>query len=169
MTDRLLKSEEDPVTRRELLAAAMDDIYATVLRQAYFVLFELAAHRAVLANATAEELCDLYTENLEEQFGSSVDIASEFRYEWLSIPHLYTTPFYCYAYSFGQLMVLALYRRFLEEGESFKPGYLRLLSYGGSASPADVLAEMGIDIADASFWQGGFEVVRGMIEELKTL
>ena len=169
MTDRLLKSEQDPVTRRELLAAAMDDIYATVLRQSYFVRYELSAHEAVLANANAEELCDLYMENLADQFGDSLDLAPEFRYEWLSIPHLFTTPFYCYAYSFGQLLVLALYRRFLEQGEAFKPGYLRLLSYGGSASPDEVLGEMGIDIADSAFWQGGFEVVRGMLEELKTL
>ena len=70
---------------------------------------------------------------LQEQFGDSVEVAPEFRYEWLSIPHIYQTPFYCYAYSFGQLLVLALYRRYQEEGEAFKPGYLRLLSYGGSA------------------------------------
>ena len=84
---------------------------------------------------------------------------AEFRYEWLSIPHIYQTPFYCYAYSFGQLLVLALYRRFQEEGEAFKPGYLRLLSYGGSARPEDILAEVGIDITDRAFWQGGFDLV----------
>lgn len=169
MTDRLLQSERDPMIRREFLAAAMDDIYATVLRQSYFVLFELKAHEAVLENATAEQLCDLYQENLLEHFGDSVDVSAEFRYEWLSIPHIFATPFYCYAYSFGQLLVLALYQRYLEEGEAFKPGYLKLLAYGGSVSPADVLDEMGIDIADPEFWQGGFEVVRGMLDELKAL
>ncbi len=65
--------------------------------------------------------------------------------------------------------MLALYRRYLDEGDAFKPGYLELLSYGGSASPADMLAEMGIDINDADFWQGGFDVVASMLDELKSL
>jgi oligoendopeptidase F len=167
MTDRLLREETDPLARRELLASAVDDVYATVLRQAYFVLFEIEAHAAIRAGRSTEELSDLYLEKLREQFGDSVEVAPEFRYEWLSIPHLYQTPFYCYAYSFGQLLVLALYRRFQEQGEAFKPGYLRLLSYGGSARPEHILAEVGIDMTDRSFWQGGFDLVRERIDELE--
>jgi oligoendopeptidase F len=167
MTDRLLREESDPLARRELLAAAVDDVYATVLRQAYFVLFEIEAHEAVRAGLSTEEISDLYMAKLAEQFGDSVEVAPEFRYEWLSIPHIYQTPFYCYAYSFGQLLVLALYRRFQEEGEAFKPGYLRLLSYGGSARPEHILAEVGIDVTDRSFWQGGFDLVRERIDELE--
>ena len=169
MTDQLLSKERDPLVRRELLAAAVDDIYATVMRQAYFVRFEIDAHEAVMQNKTADDLCDLYMENLREQFGDSLELAPEFRYEWVSIPHLYNTPFYCYAYSFGQLLVLALYRRYQQEGEAFKPGYLRLLSQGGTGSPADLLSEMGIDITDAAFWQEGFEVVKDMIAELESI
>ncbi len=167
MTDRLLREETDPLARRELLASAVDDVYATVLRQAYFVLFEIEAHAAIRAGRSTEELSDLYMEKLREQFGDSVEVAPEFRYEWLSIPHIYQTPFYCYAYSFGQLLVLALYRRFQEQGEAFKPGYLRLLSYGGSARPEHILAEVGIDMTDRSFWQGGFDLVRERIDELE--
>lgn len=167
MTDRLLREETDPLARRELLAASVDDVYATVLRQAYFVLFEIEAHAAIRDGRSTEELSDLYMEKLREQFGDSVDVAPEFRYEWLSIPHIYQTPFYCYAYSFGQLLVLALYRRFQEAGEAFKPGYLRLLSYGGSARPEHILAEVGIDMTDRSFWQGGFDLVRERIDELE--
>ncbi len=169
ITDRLLAEETDPMVRRELLAAAVDDVYATVMRQTYFVRFELAAHEAILANKSADDLFDLYLENLSEQFGDSMVITPEFRYEWVSIPHLFNTPFYCYAYSFGQLLVLALYRRYQQEGDAFKPGYLRLLSYGGAARPEEILNEMGIDITDAAFWQGGFDVVRGMIEELRSI
>jgi oligoendopeptidase F len=167
MTDRLLREESDPLARRELLAAAVDDVYATVLRQAYFVLFEIEAHDAIRAGRSTDELCELYMSKLREQFGDSVDVAPEFRYEWLSIPHIYQTPFYCYAYSFGQLLVLALYRRYQEEGDAFKPGYLRLLSYGGSARPENILAEVGIDMTDRSFWQGGFDLVRERIDELE--
>ncbi|MEA2693827.1 MAG: oligoendopeptidase [Acidobacteriota bacterium] len=169
MTDRLLRDERDPLTRREILATAVDDVYATVLRQSYFVLFETEAHAAILAGKSMEDLNGLYMEMLREQFGDSVSVAPEFQYEWLCIPHLYNTPFYCYAYSFGQLLVLALYRRFQEEGESFKPGYLKLLSYGGSARPQQILAEMGIDITDPAFWQSGFDLVRERIDELERL
>ncbi len=169
ITDRLLAEETDPIARRELLAAAVDDVYATVMRQAYFVSFELAAHRAIMANKSADDLFDLYLENLGEQFGDSMVVAPELRYEWVSIPHLFNTPFYCYAYSFGQLLVLALYRRYQQEGDAFKPGYFRLLSYGGSARPEKILSELGIDMADADFWQGGFDVVRDMIAELKSI
>jgi oligoendopeptidase F len=169
MTDRLLRDEKDPLTRRELLAAAVDDVYATVLRQAYFVLFEREAHEAILAGRSVEDICDLSMEKLRQQFGDSVDIAPEFRYEWLSIPHIYQTPFYCYAYSFGQLLVLALYRRFQEEGEAFKPGYLKLLAYGGSERPEKILSEVGIDITDRAFWQGGFDLVRARIDELEAI
>lgn len=169
MTDRLLAEEEDPLTRRELLAAFVDDIYATVLRQTYFVLFELTAHEAIGNGASLDELSRLYEENLEEQFEGSVEVASEFQYEWLSIPHIFHTPFYCYAYSFGQLLVLALYRRYQEEGDAFKPGYLKLLSYGGSARPQEILEEVDIDITDPAFWQGGFTVVEERIQELEAI
>jgi oligoendopeptidase F len=169
MTDRLLREEPDPLARRELLAAAVDDVYATVLRQAYFVLFEQEAHEAILAGRSVEDISEMYMGKLVEQFGDSVEIAPEFRYEWLSIPHIYQTPFYCYAYSFGQLLVLALYRRFQEEGEAFKPGYLRLLSYGGSARPEAILKEVGIDMTDRAFWQGGFDLVKERIDEMERL
>jgi oligoendopeptidase F len=169
MTDRLLREEADPLARRDLLASAVDDVYATVLRQSYFVLFELEAHKAILAGRSIEDLNEIYLANLAEQFGDSVDVGPEFRYEWLSIPHIYQTPFYCYAYSFGQLLVLALYRRYQEQGDAFKPGYLKLLSYGGSARPQEILAEVGIDMTDRSFWQGGFDLVRQRIDELESI
>ncbi|HEU4525244.1 MAG TPA: M3 family metallopeptidase, partial [Gemmatimonadales bacterium] len=167
LTERLVREEADPAARRELLVAAIDDVYATVLRQAYFVLFERQAHAAVMAGRSSEELGELYLTLLREQFGDSVEVPDEFRHEWLSIPHLYQTPFYCYAYSFGQLLVLALYRRYRQEGESFKPGYLRLLSWGGAARPVEILAEAGIDPTDRDFWRQGLAVVGGMIDELE--
>jgi len=169
ITDRLLREESDPLARRDLLASAVDDVYATVLRQSYFVRFELEAHQAILAGRSLEDLNEIYLANLAEQFGDSVLVAPEFRYEWLSIPHIYQTPFYCYAYSFGQLLVLALYRRYQEQGAAFKPGYLKLLSYGGSARPEAILAEVGIDMTDRSFWQGGFDLVRQRIDELEAI
>ncbi len=169
LTERLLAAETDPMVRRELLATAVDDMYATVMRQAYFVVFEKAAHEAVLQNASPADLSATYLDQLRQQLGDSVDVDDIFQHEWLMIPHIYHTPFYCYAYSFGQLLVLALYRRYQQEGEAFKPGYLNLLATGGSQDPAHILATMGIDIADPDFWQGGFDIGRDMIDELQAL
>jgi oligoendopeptidase F len=169
MTDKLLAEEKDPAVRRDILAGAVDDIYATVMRQAYFVLFEKEAHAAILKNKSAKELNEIYMANLAEQFGDSVEIGEEFQHEWVSIPHIYSTPFYCYAYSFGQLLVLALYRRYQQEGDAFKLGYLKILAYGGSARPETILREAGIDITDPTFWQGGFDVIREMIDELESI
>ena len=169
LTEQLLEQEDDPLVRREILASSVDDMYATVMRQAYFVIFERDAHQAVLENKSPEDLYALDMDNLREQFGDSVELSDEFRYEWVSIPHIYNTPFYCYAYSFGQLLVLSLYRRYQQEGEAFKPGYLRLLARGGSARPEEILREVGIDMSDPAFWQGGFDVIRDMIDQLEAL
>lgn len=169
LTDKLLATETDPLVRRELLASSVDDMYATVMRQAFFVIFENDAHAAIMQNKSPDELNAMYMENLREQFGDSVELAPEFQYEWVSIPHIFYTPFYCYAYAFGQLLVLALYRRYQTEGEAFKPGYLKLLAYGGAARPEEILREAGINIADPAFWQGGFDVIGEMIDEMETL
>ncbi|MCC9076364.1 M3 family oligoendopeptidase [Litorilinea aerophila] len=167
LTERLLTEEQDPLVRRNILVKSLDDMYATVLRQAYFVLFEREAHAAIMDNKSPEDLYAMYMANLAEQFGDSVEVSDEFRYEWVSIPHIYHTPFYCYAYSFGQLLVLALYRRYQQEGEAFKPGYLRMLARGGSARPEEILQEAGIDMTDPAFWQGGFDVIRDLIDQLE--
>ena len=169
MNEQLLAAEKDPLVRREILAASVDDIYATVMRQAYFVMFERSAHQAIQENVSPKELDRLYLENLQEQFGDSVEVSDEFQYEWISIPHIYHTPFYCYAYSFGQLLVLSLYRRYQQEGDAFMPGYLKLLAYGGSARPQEILEGAGIDMTDPAFWQAGFDVIRDMIDELDTM
>ena len=169
VTERLLERESDPLARRELLAHAMSDLYATVVRQSYFVLFERQAHDAVLAGRSLQDLRELYLKNLAEQFGDSVEVAPEFCDEWVSIPHIFHTPFYCYAYSFGQLLVLSLFRRYQEEGESFVPTYLKMLAHGGSAPTEEVLQEAGVDMTDPEFWRGGFAVIENLLEELERL
>jgi oligoendopeptidase F len=169
LTDRLLEQEPDAGVRRDLLVHALDDAYATVTRQAFFVLFEREAHELIARGATADELSAAYMENLREQFGDAVTLSDEFQREWMSIPHIYRTPFYCYAYSFGQLLVLSLYQRYREQGPAFVPAYLRILAYGGSKSPAYILSEAGIDMASAAFWQGGFQVIGRLIDELEAM
>ncbi len=169
LLERLLEEEPDPAVRRDILARFVDDTYATVMRQAYFVLFEREAHALVEEGRTTDWIAERYLANLQEQFGDAVELSDEFRWEWVSIPHIYRTPFYCYAYSFGQLLVLALYRQFKMQGQTFVPNYLNILAAGGAQSPGAILSQAGIDIASAAFWQGGFEVIEDMIRELETL
>jgi oligoendopeptidase F len=157
--------------RAILLASQIDDLYATIMRQAYFTLFEIEAHKSITEkNANINEVSDMYVQNLEEQFGDSVTISDDFRWEWLYIPHLYHTPFYCYAYSFGNLLVLSLYHQFKKEGKSsFVPKYYKLLSTGGSRKTEDILSEIGIDISSRDFWQQGFDLVEKNVQELRDL
>lgn len=169
LTEKLLAEETDEAVRRDILFKQMDDAFATILRQVYFALFEREAHAMVVKNASTEELCTAYMANLQEQFGDSVEISEEFKWEWVSIPHIYHTPFYVYAYAFGQLLVFSLYQQYKAEGESFKPKYLKILSSGGAEAPERILAEAGIDIRSAKFWQGGFDVLSRMVDELEKL
>jgi len=169
LTEKLLAEETDEAVRRDILFKQMDDAFATILRQIYFAIFERDAHALVQKNASTDELCALYMENLKEEFGDSVELSEEFKWEWVSIPHIYHTPFYVYAYAFGQLLVFSLYQQFKAEGESFKPKYLKILSSGGSEAPEKILAEAGIDIRSSKFWQGGFDVLSRMVDELEKL
>ena len=167
LMDRLLAEEDDPAVRLDLLAGSIDDVYATILRQAYFVMFERDAHQMVANGKTMDDLNRHYLTNLSRQFGDSVDISEDFQHEWICIPHIYHTPFYCYAYSFGQLLALSLYQQYKEEGSGFEPKLLKILTYGGSASPSHILSEAGINMADPDFWRSGFKVIEGMIDELE--
>jgi len=169
MVDKLLAEESDEAVRRDLLFRQVDNAYATIMRQAYFALFELEAHEMIHNNASVDELADIYMKNLKNQFGNAVDVSEEFRWEWVSIPHIYNVPFYVYAYAFGQLLVLSLYQQYKAEGESFKPRYLKILSAGGSDAPVRILSNAGIDVYKAEFWQGGFDMIADLVTQLEAL
>ncbi len=169
LVDHLLEIENDPDVRRDILFGQMDDAYATIMRQAYFALFERQAHERVHEGAAVDDLSGIYLDNLKDQFGDSLDLSEDFRFEWLAIPHFYFAPFYVYAYSFGQLLVLSLYKQYKEEGESFIPRYIEILSAGGSASPNETLTSAGIDMREGAFWQGGFDVVKKSLEQLEAI
>jgi len=169
LIDKLLAEEKDESVRRDILFKQMDDAYATIMRQSYFAMFEKTAHEMVQKNASVDDLSNAYLENLKEQFGDSIELSDDFKWEWVGIPHIYQVPFYVYAYAFGQLLVLALYQQFKAEGESFKPKYLKILSAGGSEAPEKILSEAGINIRDPKFWQGGFDVLEKLVSELEKL
>jgi len=169
LVDQMLAEETDENVRRDLLFKQVDDAYATIQRQAFFAMFEKQAHQMVMDGASVDEISEVYMENLKTQFGDAVETAEEFKYEWVSIPHIYQVPFYVYAYAFGQLLVLSLYQRYKAEGETFKPKYIQLLSAGGSEAPMKILADAGVDVHKPEFWQGGFDVLNTMVDQLEKL
>ena len=169
LVDLLLEKEDDPRLKAQILFDQLDDHYATIERQAYFARFEIAAHDALFAGEPLEAAHHAYQQTLEDQFGDAVEVPEAFRFEWMMVPHFYNTPFYVYAYSFGQLLVLSLYARYREEGAAFIPRLKRILAAGGSRPPVELLKSEGFEIADPGFWQAGYRVIAEEVERLKAL
>ena len=169
LVDHMIAEDPDPELKKLLLFRQMDDAYATIIRQAFFAMFERVAHDMVHNGASVDEISEAYLENLKLQFGDSVELSDDFRMEWSVVPHFYETPFYVYAYTFGQLLVLSLYQQYLNEGESFIPGYIEILEAGGSDSPERILKRAGIDFTKRAFWQGGFDVLSASMDALESL
>ncbi len=132
--------------------------------------FELAAHKMRAEGLlSAEDYCRLWWEQNARLFGDRLQMIEPYRWGWSYIGHFIHSRFYCYSYVFGELLVLALYQKYLEEGEPFVPRYLELLGKGGSQPPGELLKPFGIDLADPDFWQKGYDFVRGLLEELRVL
>ena len=169
--DTLRSRLESPRERLALLAEKIEDTFATVFRQATMYRFEQAAHRRRRAEGElpVERLNEIWQTTMQEMFGPSLRLGEEHRWWWLYIPHVYHTPFYVYAYAFGELLVLALYARYRREGAPFIDKYLSLLAAGGSKRPAEIVRALDIDVADPVFWQGGMDLIRAMVDEAKSL
>jgi oligoendopeptidase F len=159
----------DKKTRKALLVEKMADSYATILRQNYIVMFEKEAHEKIPGGIRVEELNKIYLDNLKEQFGGSVVVADDFKYEWAYVSHIFETPFYCYAYNFGQLVSYYLYSRYKSEGKGFVKVIEKILGAGGSRDPDLVLKEVGIDMGDRNSWLSAFGVVEEWQKELENL
>ncbi len=155
--------------KKIMLSEKIDDLYATILRQSFFTIFEVDAHKQIGEGTTIEEISKTYLQNLRVQFGNSVSLTDDFAIEWSCIPHFYHTPFYCYAYSFGNLLALSLFQRYKKEGKDFVPSYISILSAGGSKKPEKLLSEYGLDITSPKFWQEGFDYVKKQVNTLASL
>ena len=155
--------------KKAMLSEKIDDLYATILRQSFFTIFEVDAHKQIGEGTTIDEISKTYLQNLKVQFGNSVSISDDFAIEWSYIPHFYHTPFYCYAYSFGNLLALSLFQRYKKEGKDFVPAYMSILEAGGSKKPEKLLSEYGFDIRSPKFWQEGFDYIKEQVKTLSSL
>ncbi len=152
-----------------MLAEKIDDLYATIMRQSFFTIFEVTAHEQIDKGSTIEQISNTYLENIKSQFGTAVEVSDDFAVEWSCIPHFFHTPFYCYAYSFGNLLTLSLFQRYLKEGKDFVPSYIEILTAGGTQKPETLLDKYGFDIRSSKFWQQGFDYIDSQIHELESL
>jgi oligoendopeptidase F len=163
---RLLDAADTPASRLALLAENIEGSIATVFRQTAMNRFEELVHtaRRTEGELSVERFGELWHESQVEMLGDAVEITDGYRMWWSYIPHFMGTPGYVYAYAYGQLLALSVYRRYLEEGESFVPRYLELLSAGGSRSPEALAAIAGLDLEDPAFWTKGLDLVREQLE-----
>jgi oligoendopeptidase F len=168
---RLMKEESDPKVRLGLLCGKLEDAFATVFRQVAMTRFEQSLHAARRGEGelAIDRVNELWMEANEPMFGDSVHLSQDYACWWLYIPHFVHSPFYCYAYAYGELLVLALLRRYDEEGDDFVPRYLDLLRAGGSDTPVALLGRMGIDVGDPDFWDGGLALLEEMVSEAEAL
>jgi oligoendopeptidase F len=163
---RLLEAAEDPRSRLALLAEHLEGSIATVFRQVAMNRFEELAHgaRREQGELSVQRIGELWHDAQTEMLGDSVEVTEGYRTWWSYVPHFIHTPGYVYAYAYGQLLALSVYRRYLEEGEAFVPRYLELLAAGGSRSPEGLAAIAGLDLADAGFWRQGLDLVRDQLD-----
>jgi oligoendopeptidase F len=168
---RMLDAAPDDDARLSLLAERIDGAIATVFRQMAMNRFEHLIHtrRRSEGELSVDRICESWVESQAELFGDSVEITDGYRMWWSYVPHFINTPGYVYAYAYGQLLALSVYSRYLQEGESFAPSYLELLSAGGSRTPEELGAMVGIDLADPGFWDSGLALVEQQLRDAEEL
>jgi len=170
LTDKFLKEMDDKDAKISLLTSKLEDIFATSHRQNMFSRFEVKTHKIISERLmSSDELCKAYREELEEMFGDSVAYSDIYNWEWASIPHMLNVPFYVYAYNFANLLVIALYQQYLDEGDTFVPKFKEFLGSGSSASPSELTRTMGVDINNPDFWRQSMKYIERMINQLEDL
>jgi len=166
----LLAGETDPGRRKIMLAAKVEDMLNTVVRQIAFVTFEQKVHdERREAELTPDRLAEIWLDVQRESLGPGLRLDGVYRHYWSYIPHFIHTPFYVYAYAFGDCLVNSLYAVYEDAHQGFADRYLAMLRAGGTLRHRELLAPFGLDAADPSFWSRGLSIVAGFIDELERL
>jgi oligoendopeptidase F len=168
---RLLQLYPEPRTRLAMLCSKIEDGFATVFRQVVLTRFEQLLHQArrERGELTAEQINELWLAANKPMHGDVVKLTDGYAWWWMYIGHFIHVPFYCYAYAFGELLVLALVQKYKQDGPAFVPRYLELLSAGGSDAPHVLLGKMGVDVNDPGFWELGLRLLGDMVSEAEAL
>jgi oligoendopeptidase F len=167
---KLLAGTRDGKERKAMLAAKVEDMINTVVRQIAFYTFERAVHtERKSGELTAERIGELWLDVQRESLGPAIELKPGYETFWVYIPHFIHTPFYVYAYAFGDCLVNSLYAVYERANEGFVERYLAMLSAGGTKPYAELLAPFGLNARDPTFWQGGLGVIERMITELESL
>ncbi len=163
---RLLERAETPESKLSLLAESIEGSIATVFRQIAMNQFEDRMHteRREHGELALDHIGELWAQSQQELLGDAVEVTEGYRTWWSYVHHYISVPGYVYAYAYGQLLALAVYGRYEEEGEAFVPAYLELLEAGGSRSPEELGAIVGIDLADPGFWDRGLALVERQLD-----
>lgn len=166
-----VQAQASPKDRLALYAEKIEGAFATIPRQTAMFRFEQAIHnhRRTQGELTAEDFGNHWQREVQAMFGDSVELGEEHRAWWSYVGHFTGTPFYVYAYSFGELLVLSLYQQAQKEGAAFAEKYLDMLRAGGSLTPQELVSNVGVDLDDPQFWQGGFDVLAGLVERFESL
>ena len=169
--DKLKEREDDPHALLDLLVGRIDDTVSTVFRQIALNRFEHAIHTARRdeGELPVERLSELWSTEQRRMLGDAVEVTEDYGTWWSYIPHFIGVPGYVYAYAFGYLFSLAIYRRYLDEGDSLVEPYLDLLRAGGSAPPAELASRLGFDIGDPGFWAAGLDAIGVLVDEAEQL
>lgn len=166
----MLDAETEPKRRRILLAGKVEDMLNTVVRQIAFHGFERRVHHErASGEVSSERLCDIWMEAQSDSLGPAFRFDADYRPFWAYIPHFIHTPFYVYAYAFGDCLVNSLYGVFAGGHPGFQEKYLDMLRAGGTLRHGDLLAPFGLDATDPDFWKRGLKVVSGFIDELEAM
>ena len=163
---RLLERASSPSSRLSLLAESIENTIATVFRQVAMNRFEDSIHSARRDDGElpSERFGELWAESQVELLGDSVEVTEGYLSWWSYVPHFVNAPGYVYAYAYGELLALAVYRRYEEEGPDFVSAYLELLSTGGSRPPEELASIVGLDLTDPAFWDDGLALVEAQLE-----
>ncbi len=164
LAKRLIDESDDKIP---VLVRMLDNQFATIVRQAYLTMFERDAHKLLTEGASTGELNGEYLKNLKRHLSPEVRVGDKFGTEWMGVPHIFHSPFYCYSYSFGNLLVLYLYNEYLGDGRGFQENYLKLLSAGGSKCPGDILDGAGFGLPGKRVWRDGFKSIEQEIRMLE--
>lgn len=169
--DRIMAEEKDPKVRLAMLCSQCEDAFSTVFRQVAFNRYEDAVHNARRKEGelSVEQLGELFQAKLQAMFGDALTLTDEHKVWWSYVGHFLHTPGYVYAYSFGNLLALSVYHRYLEQGPKFVDQYLDFLAAGGSTRPDELVKRIGMDITDPGFWDAGLKILDGMVSEVERL